>query len=148
MGILSDFVVADSNAGPDIGNSQRPSEQWPCLEGWKGVETIKLSTLHFCINGKMGSVDETVSFSSDFELVGGNHEEGPWVLRFPMSALSSIAAVPPSDVATVAERWCSTEELQMDGWTQDDARTFINQLQPLAANALASGKCMYLWLSL
>ena len=148
MGILSDFVVANDNDGPAIGESVRPSEQWPCLEGWKGIETIKLSTLYFCIAGESNSVEETVALSSEFELAGGNQEEGPWVLKFPTRVLSSIASLSPSAFSSVAEKWCATEELEMDGWSQGEAQTFVSQLQPLANSAIASNKAMYLWLSL
>lgn len=148
MGILSDFVIADGNDGPAIGESVRPSEKWPCLEGWKGIETIKLSTLYFCITGAFNSVEEIAALSSEFKFAGGNQEEGPWVLKFPASVLSAIASLSPNAFGLVAEKWCATEELEMDGWSQGDAQTFINQLQSLANSAVASNKAMYLWLSL
>lgn len=148
MGILSDFIVADSCAGQEIGESSCPAEQWPCLEGWKGVESVKLSTLYFCITGEPSSVDETVALSSEFDFAGGNQEEGPWVLRFPTKVSSAIASLPESSFGSVAEKWSATEELEMDGWTTDNAKTFISQIQPLASNAIASNKSVFLWLSL
>ncbi len=148
MGILSDFVVASDDDGPTIGESIRPAEQWPCLKGWKGVETIKLSTLYFCISGQSNSVEEAVALSSEFMLAGGNQEEGPWVFKFPARVLSAFASLSPESFKSVAKKWCATEELEMDGWGQGEAQSFISQLQPLANSAVASNKAMYLWLSL
>ena len=148
MGMLSDFVVANHDSGPAIGDTERPSEQWPCLEGWKGVETIKLSTLHFSITGQAASVDDVVDLSATFELSGGNPDEGPWVLKFPAVVVSSIAGLTEETIGPIAAKWAETEELQMDGWSPEDAGQFISQLHSLASRTISEGKSLYLWISL
>lgn len=146
MGIFSDFVVANDNDGPSIGESVCPAEQWSCLAGWKGIETMKLSTLYFCITDESNAFEKVAALSSEFEFAGGNQDEGPWVFKFPVKVLSAIASLSPDSFGSVAQKWCVTEE--MAGWSLSDAYTFISQLQPLANSAIASNQAMYLWLSL
>lgn len=73
MGQLSDFVVADTVKAVNIGKSVQPSKNCPTLEGWKGIETIKLSTLYCIISGEAYSNE----LNTSFKLLGGDKEEGP-----------------------------------------------------------------------
>ena len=148
MALLSDFIHADCDAGAAIGKCERPADQWPCLEGWKGIEPVKVSTLHFCITGEQPSVDQVVDLSSLFELAGGDEESGPWVIKIPSTVVATLASVSPASVPAIAAKWAVTEELQMDGWSAEDAAQFIDQIQPLAAKAVGDSKCIYLWVSL
>ena len=148
MGILSDFVLADEGEGDAIGKANRPSESWKCLEGWKGVETIKLATLFLIASGREPTVEETVAESAAFELAGGDEEEGPWVFQFPPKVVSAIASIPNPQLHAVASSWCETDELQMDCWSVNEAEQFIAQLQELLQQAISSEKAIFLWLCL
>ncbi len=148
MGILTDFVLADEGEGGAIGKADRPSESWKCLEGWKGVETIKLATLFLIASGREPTVEETVDESAEFELAGGDKEEGPWVFRFPPKVVSAIASIPNAQLPAVASAWCETEELHMDRWSLSEAEQFIAQLQELLQQAISSEKSVFLWLCL
>lgn len=143
MGILTDFVVATDNDAVAIGEAVRPADQWPTLES-KGVETIKLSTLYCAATNAQYTDDIQASFS----LVAGNEEEGPWVFKFPPEILAAIAGIGQSDIPAIAASWAATEELQMDGWSKEDAAQFIKELQTYAQKALGSGASLFLWLSL
>jgi hypothetical protein len=53
-----------------------------------------------------------------------------------------------SDVAELAERWARTEELQLDHWSVSDARELLAELQPLARDARANERSLYVWWTL
>ncbi|QGW80399.1 hypothetical protein [Variovorax paradoxus] len=143
MGILSDFVIADTGSGVQIGESINPIDRWPTLQA-KGVETIKLATLYCAISGK----DYHNDLQKSFQLVGGDKEEGPWVFEFPGDILRCVARLDSSNLHGVAQAWQATEEVQMDGWSVDDASEFIRALSVHARDAVAAEKSLYLWLSL
>ena len=144
MGILSDFVIANSNEAKDIGVSLRPADSWQTLEGWKGIETIKLSTLFCSITGEQYTND----LQKSFPLVGGNRDEGPWVFEFPEKILSCFSEISNSDIPSIAKKWVTTEELEMDGWSCSDAEMFIGQISEYAKIAETESKQLFLWLSL
>ena len=83
MGVLSDFVSAPAGAGASIGEAVRPADHWQVLEGWKGIDPVKLATLHSLIVSESLDVDPIVAKSGTFELVGGDEADGPWVMVFP-----------------------------------------------------------------
>lgn len=143
MGILSDFVIADTGSGVQIGESVNPIDSWPTLQA-KGVETIKLATLYCAISGK----DYHNDIQKSFQLVGGNKDEGPWVFEFPRDILGCIADLDTSNLHDVAQAWQATEEVQMDGWSIVDSSEFIRALSVHASDAVAAEKSLYLWLSL
>ena len=143
MGVLSDFVIADTGQGPEIGNSEFPPHTWPTLEA-KGMDPIKLATLYCSIVGKAYHND----IQASFELVGGKKNEGPWVFEFPREILHAIAGVSEVHVQDIAAKWVDTGDLQMDGWAIEDAVNCIRVLSAHANKAVQSAKSMYLWISL
>ena len=148
MSVLSDFVSAPAGAGNSIGQSARPAESWQVLEGWKGIDPIKLSTLHSLIASEPIEVDPIVEKSATFELVGGDEADGPWVLLFPDQITQDLASLDPSHVEAIANAWSETEELVLDGSTAEEAQSFISDLSGLCKSAHASGNKVYVWISL
>ena len=148
MGVLSDFVSAPVGDGNSIGQSARPADNWQVLEGWKGIDPIKLSTLHSLIKSEPLDVDPIVEKSGTFELVGGNEADGPWVLLFPDQITQDIASLDPTNVETTANAWSQTEELVSDEFTPDEAKSFIADLSSLCRSAQAAGNKVYVWISL
>ncbi len=144
MGNHSDFIVADRDAGAAIAAATNPSAVWQTLEGWKGVDAIKLATLCFIISEQQGSIDEIVALSFEFVPVEGNPDEGPWVHELPARIQSALASLPPGRFATVAAQWCATEEMTMDGWSQADAETFLRQIQSLVQGAVSENRTVFL----
>lgn len=144
MGMLSDFVIAQPELAVEIGKSNRPSEQWNTLEGWKGIETIKLATLYCSITGKEYSSE----LMNSFKLLGGDKEEGPWVFIFPENVTEALATLEENRFTEVAEKWAETEELKLDGWRVEDAKLFISQIVQHAKKAKSANKSLFLWFSL
>lgn len=144
MGTLSDFVIAEPSESQAIGESFQPSEIWPTLTGWKGIESIKLSRLYCSMSGEEYSND----LQKSFELVGGDKYEGPWVFQFPKHIQKSFAQFDLSKLGEVAAKWAATEELEMDRWSVDDAEQFIKQICEHAQKASDANKTLFLWFSL
>jgi hypothetical protein len=144
MGVLSDFVIAPPEAAPQIGESIRTSEEWKTLEGWKGIETIKLSTLYCSITGE----NYSNKLMQSFKLLGGNKEDGPWVFIFPNKVTDAIASLSKERYKEVAKLWVQTDELKMDGWKLQDAELFISQIVEYAKISKLSNKSLFLWFSL
>lgn len=143
MGMLSDFVIAGQDDGPAIGASDRPADTWATLEA-KGVDMIKLSTLYCAATGAIYSNE----LQESFEFVGGDEEEGPWVVKFPAQILSGVASISADQIDGVAAIWAQSEELRMGHWTTAEASQFIALLNVHAQKAIASGSALYLWMSL
>lgn len=148
MGVLSDFVSAPAGAGASIGEAVRPADHWQVLEGWKGIDPVKLATLHSLIVSESLDVDPIVAKSGTFELVGGDEADGPWVMVFPDKIAQDIAVLDHTRVETIAEAWSQTEELVLDGFTPDEARDFISGLSGLCKSAHTAGNKVYVWISL
>lgn len=142
MGILTDFIIAESGSGPAIGESQA-SGAWPAMQA-KRIDTVKLAALH-CTIAQTPYRDE---IQKSFQLVGGHQDDGPWVFEFPPSILIAIAHIDPNELLDIAEKWAQTKELKSERWSADDACSFIIALSTHAKNALQQGKSMYLWMSL
>lgn len=148
MSVLSDFVSAPAGAGISIAESVRPSDYWQVLEGWKGIDPVKLATLHALIAAEPLDVDSIVAKCETFEPVGGDGADGPWVMAFPDKIAQDIAALDPARVEATANAWAQTEELVLDGFTPDQAEKFILGLSGLCRSADAAGNKVYVWISL
>lgn len=139
MGVLSDFVIADKSEAEAIGASDNPSS-WPTLTGWRGIESIKLSTLYCSITGETYTNDLQKSFS----LVGGDKIEGPWVFLFPEKVKDCFAKFNLARLDDVAKSWTATEEMKMDRWNAEDAGEFIKQITEHAKSASEQKKITFL----
>lgn len=143
MGILTDFVIAKDEDAVAISEATRAADHWPTLES-KGVDTIKLSTLYCAAT----NTEYENAIQASFTMMAGDEEEGPWVFKFPSEILSAIAHIESDSVSSIAKIWAATEELQMDGWSEDDAARFITELVAHAKTTRATGASMFLWMSL
>ena len=144
MGMLSDFVVADKSDSNEIGESIRPAEKWLTLEGWKGIDAIRLATLYCAIK----QAEFTNEVYKLFTLVGGNKEDGPWVFNIPENIIESLSILNGDQIEEVARRWVQTEELTMDDWSIREAMDFIGEISTYAKKAKESNKCLFLWFSM
>lgn len=143
MGILTDFVIAPRDDADAIGESLRPADRWPTLEG-KGVDTIKITAL-YCV---LTDQDYDDDLHDSIRPVAGDVEDGPWVFEIPADFVKEFAGLDAEDIPEVAEAWAETEELEMDGWGADDAAAFITELREHAQKSLDAKASLFLWLSL
>ncbi len=60
MGIITDFVIAQPNEAAAVLEEPAPTRKWRGFEA-KSIDTIKLSTLGFILDGKPLDTDPVVN---------------------------------------------------------------------------------------
>lgn len=65
----------------------------------------------------------------------------------PEQLLSALSALDQSGRRKAADAWNRTEELEMDGFSQEDARRVVQDLATLATKARQEGAKLYFWWS-
>jgi hypothetical protein len=144
VGVLTEIVVAEVAEAPEVLVGPRQS-RWTTLQ-LKDLDTIKLGTLAFILQDRdITDVDAVVDYS-EFELLASAGDEGPWVFRIPGDLITSLAATADGSLAEVSSKWAETEELEMDGWSEQDASEVVGEIAGLAR--LAGGRPVLLWMSL
>lgn len=63
MGIISDFVIAQPNEAAVVIEEPAPTRRWRGVEA-RGIDTIRLATLKFILDGKPLDPKPVVDFSS------------------------------------------------------------------------------------
>ncbi len=130
MGVLTDFVAVPRGAATAVCASR--SRDFGGIDA-KGVDTIKLATLHALLTG--GEYDP--SFMNDSLCSEG--DEGPWVFEVPAALVDRLAALRVDDLASVASRWAMTDELRLDEWPPDAVREKLEEIAELCRSARAAG---------
>lgn len=147
MGIITDFVVADIAEAKAVLIEDVPTKRWLGVEA-KGIETIKLSTLKFILDGKPLDVESVVLYHSAIKELATSGQEGPWVFLIPPELTKQLASLSDDEVRRVASAWHQTEEFQMDRWSQSDVHEVLSELHQLANRAEQSYRSVLLFVSL
>lgn len=144
MGVLTEIVVAEVAEAQEVLVGPRQT-RWTTLQ-LKDLDTIKLGTLAFILQDRdFKDVDAVVDYS-EFELLASDGEEGPWVFRIPDDLIISLTSTSDDSLAEASSKWAGTEELEMDGWSEQDASEVVGEIAGLAK--LAGAKSVLLWMSL
>ena len=141
--MLTNILIAKPEEATAIGQSSTQSATWPCLE-LNGLDNAKMAALL----GALGFPKQAMELEGEQHLAVTVSEGGPWVFHLPQELRDALAAMPPSHVVGVAERWVSHEELAYDGWSATDVVPLLEMLQQLASNAASEQKALLLWMSL
>jgi hypothetical protein len=147
MGIITDFVVAETAEAKAVLAEAAPTKRWAGVEA-KGIETIKLSTLKFILDGKSLDVNSVVAYHSGIKELASRGADGPWVFLVPPELTRQLASLSANDVARVAAAWHKTEEFQLDRWPQSDVQALLVELRQLAERAEKSHRPLLLFMSL
>lgn len=135
--MLADAVIAKREEAARIGQSQNPSQEFGGTDV-KGLDPIKLSTLEEALTGR--------KVEPQFTILHQESDEGPWVFEVSSELTAGLqAGLSPSKISEVAAAWMTSEELQLDRWSIDDAKYVIESLAALAARAKSEGKLLMLW---
>ena len=113
--MLTNILIATPEEATAIGQSSTQAATWPCLE-LNGLDNAKMAALL----GALGFPKQAVELEGEQYLAVTVSEGGPWVFHLPQELRDALAAMPPSQVLGVAERWVSHEELAYDGWSATD----------------------------
>jgi hypothetical protein len=129
---------------------QGPANHFPTVEA-KSVDDVKITSLNAIATGRSYDVDDG-SFDRihpETPLIRDGGEEGPWVFRLPAPLLSALGEADVTRLTEINEAWAQTEEWALEGVTDpDETRWLLTEVARLARDAQATGKGVYLWLSL
>jgi len=109
-----------------------------------GLDNSKLAALL----AALGAPIEAKALEGEHYLVPSSAKGGPWLFQLPHQLRDMLAALQPQQIAGVAERWVSHEELTYDGWSATDVQPLIEMLHQFATNAVSAQKHLLLWMSL
>jgi len=149
MGVLTDFVAADSSEVERVGKSLNPSEDFSGLDA-KGMDGIKLGGLYCILTGTTYTIDFVADFMGERSIVYQESEEGPWVHLVPHDLTARVARLSPTDISQVAVRWSKTEEFDPKyfEWPPDAVKQFLVDFAALARQAVSEGKSVLMWVCL
>ena len=108
MGVLTDFFIATEAEVQELDDQSIPIELFPGLD-MKGLDHVKLSTLHGILTGR----EFEVNAIDDFELVRQRSDDGPWIYRWPPSLTEGLAGLDDDGIDRVAGAWWATDEFHV-----------------------------------
>jgi len=140
MPSAADLILADPSEAPTIVASDYPLGTFKGVN-IDGLDPLKLAALHsLLVHKPFGDV------LRDYRPIGQASPEGPWLIRLPDELIAFLGKIAPPDQASVAAMWASTDQVQEEGWSQDNADQFLARLVPLAQSASFEGKDLFLWI--
>ena len=140
MGSLADLIIALSSDVPTIVASEYPLGTFKGINV-DGLDPLKLAALHSLFTAK-----EFSDLLEQYQPVAEASASGPWLIKFPDELTTFLADIAPQDHASTAAKWASTDQLQGEGWSEQDAEQFIARVAYFAQTAAFEGKDVYLWI--
>ncbi len=142
MSVFSSVVLSAEGQGSAIGSVDD-------LTGFMHVELpsidpLKLLTLYTII-AKLEFDDEMITL---FPLVGGDEEEGPWVVSIPQEFVGALTNISDGDINDIASEWSETDELAAEDWDVEQAAMVIETLRKFSKIAMMTAQQLYLRLDL
>jgi hypothetical protein len=109
------------------------------------VDPVKLGTLEASITG--ADYEQVAEDGRLSEVTSAVGDEGPWLMPVRGELRDALAGLSEAEVAAVAQRWAATEEWEGDPMA-DDLADVVGELAELARDAQASGRGLWLWVTL
>ena len=142
MSVFSTVVLSAEGKGPLIGS----------VDGFTGymhvqlpsLDPLKLLTLYTIVT-KLEFDDEMIAM---FPLVGGDEEEGPWVVSIPQEFVGALTNISDGDINDFASEWSETDELAAEDWSLEQSSFVIEILKKFSKIAVTTAQQMYLRIDL
>ena len=168
MGTLNDFFLAteeeldglDAQFGPWPPPAskkwpwqrRRPPEpatpSLPVIEA-KGILDVELATLERILHGEpLDDVDAVVDLIEDAVRQEPPSDPSAWIVPVSDRLVKALLAADDAALHNAADSWIETEEMQMSGWTRDEAAELLLRLREFCRQAEADGRRAYRWVSL
>jgi hypothetical protein len=135
MSILSDIFLATPAEAPAYDGSVSSIERLQT----KSLTPLELSLLRALLSGEEWEVSRINEFS---EVVSSDEE---WIFQFPTAFTQMLATLGEAEVETSSREWAETEELACE---PGEIQPVVEELVLLARKSVASGKPLFLWMSL
>jgi hypothetical protein len=139
MAVLADLLVAEAGDIPSIVASDYPLGEYRGINV-DGLDPLTLAALQADLFDE--AFEPTVK---KYLPVGEASPNGPWLIQFPAPMVTRLAEYSPPDYPPLVKRWLATDQVELSGWTQEQAERFVGQLVYLAQNAAFEGKELFLW---
>ena len=140
MGSLADLLIALSSDVPTIVASEYPLGTFKGINV-DGLDPLKLAALHSLLIAK-----EFSDLLEHYKPIAEASASGPWLIKFPDELTAILADIAPQDHASTAAKWASTDQLQEEGWSEQDAEQFLARVAYFAQTAAFEGKVLFLWI--
>ena len=154
MGVLSDVFVASADEVTLAEGGPTVDRRLPAVDV-KGLEQVKLGALGQLLLERKLDTEDPGSYGSTYDALVDEmsepvHEfsDEEWVYPIPNRLAAALADIPDERFAHLVETWGATEEFALDGFEENDVRDYVIELRRMARLARASGKRLYLWMSL
>ncbi|HEX7898439.1 MAG TPA: hypothetical protein VF950_11810 [Planctomycetota bacterium] len=144
--MITDFFVASPEEIRHLDWTRSIGDIFQCAQ-FESVDTVKLGHLEYLLVG-------TESYEATRQMDGSEikaEKEGPWIYTLNDRLVRAMSALTPESALDPVRKWIETEEWQADRATPESVDGFVEMLidlGKLASRALASGKNMYLYMSL
>jgi hypothetical protein len=145
--MLIDLLAAKPEDAGAIMTTNGHAGVWPTLEA-KTVDQVKLASLALILRDQPLEAEEVGKLVESFKSLATGGEDGPWIDLVPESLVHDLAELTSDRIWSVAAKWASTEEAQLDRWKAEDAAAFLKELSAFAASAVAQSRSLLLWVCL
>ena len=140
MGSLADLLIALYSDAPAIVASEYPLGTFKGINV-DGLDPLKLAALHSLFTAKDFS-----DLLEHYQPIAEASASGPWLIKFPDELITFLADIAPQNYASTAAKWASTDQLQEEGWSEQDAEQFLTRIAYFAQTAAFEGKAIFLWI--
>jgi hypothetical protein len=140
MGSLVDLIIALSSDAPAIVASEYPLGTFKGINV-DGLDPLKLAALHSLFTAKDFS-----DLLEHYQPIAEASASGPWLIKFPDELIAFLADIAPQDHVSTAAKWASTDQLQGEGWSEQDAEQFLARVVNSAQTAAFEGMDVFLWI--
>ena len=138
MGSPADLIIALSSDVPAIVESDYPLGSFKGVNA-NGLDPLKLAALH-----SVFTAEEFNNLLEHYQPIAEASSSGPWLIKFPEELIRILADLAPHDEASIAAKWVSTDPLQEEGWSEQDAEQFLGRVAYYAQTAAFEGKELFL----
>ncbi len=140
MGSLADLIIALSSDAPAIVASEYPLGTFKGINV-DGLDPLKLAALHSLFTAKDFS-----DLLEHYQPVAEASASGPWLIKFPDELIAFLADIAPQNHASTAAKWASTDQLQGEEWSEQEAEQFLARVVNFAQTAAFEGMDVFLWI--
>lgn len=146
MGVLTDVYVADTGEAFDLKRELPGNDQWEGID-LKGHSQITLAELWNVLDPSI----DPITAMEQFELLTGDDEEGPWVIKLPDQLVKCLCEADTSSLDSIHEKWINSEDMREMVMDDEDAKAVKEQLRSLrslAQEATDTQKSLLMWVCL
>lgn len=138
METLADIIVAALDEAPAVLASDYPLGTYHGVNV-DGLDPLKIAALHSCLAER--AFDQVLE---EYHPLAEASPTGPWLIRLPAELITVLAGIAPQDIPSAAAVWVTTEPVQQDGWSGEEAEKYLARVAHFARQAAFDKKEVFL----